>query len=56
MDFRCSFFGRQQGETVGQVEAHLVSEYAFRARSRAVGLLYALSEDAVEQFKILFHT
>ena len=43
------FFCCKQRETVLQVEAHLVSEDAYRTSASAVALLCALRHDAVEQ-------
>ena len=43
------FLGGQQGETVGQVEAHLMTEDALGACSRPICLHSTLIEDALQE-------
>ena len=47
--------GRDDGEALGEVEAHLVAEHAAGAGTRAVGLVDALRHDVVEQVEVLAH-
>ena len=44
------FLGGEQGETLAQVETHLVSEHAARACSGAVAAVGSLFHYAIEQF------
>ena len=53
--FQMQFLRGEQGEAVGEVEAHLMSEDAARARPRAVAFQRALFEYAAQQVLILFH-
>ena len=47
--------GRDDGEALGEVEAHLVAEDAARAGTCAVGLLDPRGEHVVEQVEVLTH-
>ena len=47
--------GGYKGETLIQIKAHLMSEYADGSCSRAVFLSYSFGTYAAEQVQILFH-
>ena len=53
--FQKDFLGRQQGESLRQVEAHLMTENAFGAGSRAVAPHDAFGFDPAQQIEVLFH-
>jgi hypothetical protein len=44
-----------QGETIGKVEAHLVTKHRLRARARSIGLDNTFFLDAAEKVEVLFH-
>ena len=47
--------GRKQRKSLGEVKAHLVTKNRLCARSRAVGLDYALVLNSGKEVEILFH-
>ena len=51
MEFLCG----QQRKAVGEVEAHLVSEHAFRAGAGAVAFHCAVLLYVAEQIQVLLH-
>ena len=53
--FQKDFLGRQQRESLAQVEPHLMAEHAFRARARAVAADDTFGSDAAQEVEILFH-
>ena len=53
--FEVQFFGRQERETLFEVEAHLVPKHTDGAGARTVGLLHPFVENALQESEILFH-
>jgi hypothetical protein len=53
--FDVQLLGRDQREALRQVEAHLVAEYAQRARTRAIVLAGAVRADVAQKIEILPH-
>ena len=49
------FLGRDQRETLGQIESHLPAEDGMRAGSCAIGFRRAFFQDVPKQFQILLH-
>ena len=49
------FLGGEKGETLAEVEAHLVAEHALRAHSGAVLLDYSVLAYVAQQVEVLFH-
>jgi len=47
--------GGEEGETLGEVEAHLVAEERTRAGAGAVAFLDAGFEDRAHEIKVEFH-
>ena len=48
-------FGGEQGEALGEVEAHLVAEYGTGAGAGAVGLVGAVAEDVLHEVEVGLH-
>ena len=53
--FQVKLLRREQGETLLQIEAHLMSENADSTRTCAVALLRALVQHTLQKIQILFH-
>ena len=53
--FEMELFGGEQGESVGEVESHLVAEHASGSGSGAVGFLDSVFEDVLQKVEILLH-
>ena len=53
--FQVYLLGGEQGETLAQVEPHLVAEHAFRAHAGPVMLHRPVFHDMSQQVEILFH-
>ena len=54
--FQVHFLGGQKGESLFQVEAHLIAEHALRAGSGPVAFQDAVCADMAEKVKVLLHT
>ena len=52
---KCRMEYTVQGETIGKVEAHLVTKHRLRARARSIGLDDTFFLDAAEKVEVLFH-
>lgn len=53
--FEMELLGCHQGESIRQIESHLITENAHRSRSRPVGFPRSLTQYMVEEIKILLH-
>ena len=48
-------FGGEQGEALGEVEAHLVAEYGTGADAGTVGFVGAVAEDVLHEVEVGLH-
>jgi hypothetical protein len=53
--FQVALFSSDKWETIGEVEAHLVTKHRLCARARSIGLDNTFFLDAAEKVEVLFH-